>query len=775
MVLPVLGGTPAVWNTCVVFFQGMLLVGYAYSHTVTRYLSVKWQVGLHLVLLAAVLPFLPIQLGSELDVPMDSDPTGWLLTRLVLMLGFPFLIVSSSAPLLQRWFATADSASCQSSNPHETPNRKKGDPYFLYAFSNVGSLAALLLYPFYLETAFDLTSQRWLWFGGYLLLVAGFAACGLLTLTRRNHNLQSTKQPRNIAGNLPDASAGRTSIAKADATSGWLATWQQRIHWLALAMIPSSLMLGVTTYISTDVGSMPLLWVLPLALYLATFILAFGKIQLLPLPMLCRLLPGLLILMAVLLLVDLGSQPWILVAAHLATFFVVAMVCHGELNRLRPPVQRLTEFYLILSIGGFCGGLFNGMLAPALFNEIWEYPLALIAAAWLFPRQFKISPNQSTQSPDGQLSEKCCANSCWLTFGLDLAWPIGLTLSAVVLGTWGKQLLVQSLGLDAKMATVLLLFVVPAILCYRFVDRPLRFTLCYGVLVFSCQWSLTDHNVIDSDRGFFGVNKVAEEGDYRMLINGRTMHGLAHKLPKHKGEWFPLSYYHSNGPVGDIFRLANSDSSLKRVGVVGLGTGSIAAYSRQGQQFDFYEIDPIVARFASEYFGFLATSRGEHEVILGDARVQLERRVRSADTDGTEGTVGYGLLVIDAFSSDAIPSHLLTCEAFELYDSLLKPSPAKPRSGMLAIHITNKHLDLEPLFLAIAEKQDWNIAIRRDNLSGDHTDNGGRLSSVWVVLSKDPAPHERLLEYEGWQPLQGQPLSRPWTDEAHSLLDVLSW
>ena len=754
MLLPVLGGTPAIWITCVVFFQGMLLAGYGYTHGLAK-LPVRWQVGIHIALLAIAMAWLPIRLADNLDVPASHDPTIWLLGQLLAMLGLPFLVVSSSAPLLQRWYGALPQ-----NESVATSTRQSRDPYFLYAFSNVGSLAALISYPFWFETAFELTTQRQLWFAGYLALTLGFVACGIwLLLTANRKSADSPKLARQ-----------GHSIAKDSIEPGALAphqsVWRQRARWLVLSVVPSSMMLGVTTYLSTDVGSMPLLWVVPLGIYLVTFILAFAKIQLIPQPLLVRALPALLILMGILLLVDLGSSPWLLAGAHLITFFAVAQVCHSELNRTRPSVERLTEFYLLLSIGGFLGGVFNGIVAPALFNQVWEYPLILVAAALIFPRSHAIATTELKAQDKGEDSASAKKRSARHALIVDLAAPFVVLGLAAVISSIESTGLFKAMGMDFKLVAIFVLFILPAIVCYRFVERPLRFSLIYGAIIFVCQAALTDRNVIESERGFFGVNKVAidHEQGYRTLINGRTMHGLQRLDPERSTD--PLSYYHRQGPIGDLFTIVNSSRQLPHVAIVGLGTGSIASYAQAGQRFDFYEIDPVVHRFASDpaYFSFLSQSPGDCQVILGDARIQLEK----AERLGRQ----YDAIVIDAFSSDAIPSHLLTVEAFELYARLLSENTG---TGVLAVHITNKHLDLEPLLAAVSQDSGLHARIRRDNLAGDHTDNDGRLSSVWVILASDERALLPFDELPCWQPLSKKRLSRAWTDERNSLLDVISW
>ena len=716
MLLPSLGGTPAVWNTCVVFFQGVLLAGYTYAHYVSSRLRPSNQVKLHFILLGLICFLIPIRMFVWSEVPTHSDPTIWLLIQLALMIGLPFFVISANAPLLQRWYGLI----IQSRNTEDSSKQKNKDPYFLYAFSNIGSLTALLAYPFLIEPQLGVSQQSIGWSLGLTLLVVGFLACGWLIFS-----IRKTESACNVASEI------KTNLIRKPEK-----LWKQRLHWVALAAVPSSLMLGVTSHLSTDVGSVPMLWVIPLAIYLTTFILAFSRKQIISHQRLVQISPILILLMAVVLLVDLGTNPWTIVPVHLITFFVIAMVCHGEMNRLRPSVERLTEFYLLMSIGGFVGGVFNALVAPQLFQEVWEYPLALIAACCLRPQLGTTKVGFSWK---------------------DLAWPVGIGLygfASLKMASW--------LGCEGKLATAAILFLVPAIVCYGFVERPIRFALCVAVIIFSCQWAMVDQNVIMTQRGFFGVNKVSldRQAGFRMLINGRTMHGI--QFLDSKRELEPLSYYHRTGPMGDVFD-SQSVSRAKQVAIVGLGTGSVASYSKPDQTFDFFEIDPVVCEIASnpQYFSYLQNAKGRCNLIVGDARVQLKR---------TANEKKYDLLVIDAFSSDSIPIHLLTTEAFQLFRQRLH------NDGVLAVHITNKHIDLKPLLVGVAEMQKWNLHIKDDQLQGDHKANDGKLSSTWVVFTFGDPDSEtiRSLKNRSWSKLDGTTLA-PWTDERSNLLDVLKW
>jgi spermidine synthase len=514
-------------------------------------------------------------------------------------------------------------------------------------------------------------------------------------------------------------------------------------------------MLGVTTFISTEVGSAPLIWVIPLALYLLSFVVAFSRIAPRVHPHLIRALPILLLIMPVLLVVDLGQFPLTVAGFHLATFFVIATVCHGEMARLRPPPGRLTEFYFWMSLGGVLGGSVNALVAPHVFNDVWEYPLFLVLAALLRPRA---------------ASESAIQRWHWH----QMAWPAALGLS-VVAAQW-----MRVRGIESRVAMTLVAYAIPAGLCYLIQGGSrLRFAVCYALLVFGSASALKSERVVTAERGFFGVNKVVCDRDdgFIMLINGTTMHGLQRTDGARRAE--PLSYYHPDGPVGDLFALAHAEG-LNRIGVIGLGTGTIASYLQPGQTVDFYEIDPTVSEFAQDprYFSFLQECRARWQIISGDARVRLRELAaqygpREPELQPVAWHAGdqrrYQLLVLDAFSSDSIPSHLVTVEAFQLYLSVLQ------NGGMISANITNKHLDLRPLIQALAETLGLHAVIREDRVVGTLRQNNGRTSCVWVVLTTESNVAEALKNGKGWRDLTTHRTVRVWTDDFCNLLDLITW
>ncbi|WP_406694934.1 fused MFS/spermidine synthase [Singulisphaera sp. Ch08] len=693
MVLPLLGGAPAVWTTCMVFFQAALLAGYLYAHATTGWLGIRRQAGLHALLLLFPWFFLPIGIVEAAGVSLagSTNTTGGLLTLLFMSVGVPFFAVATTAPLLQRWFAG-------------TGHPTAADPYFLYGASNLGSLAALLAYPFVIEPNIPLAKQGELWAGGYVVLAAlivGCAAAAGRSASPRSHDAQRPVRPE---------------------TGRW---WR----WVLLAFIPSSLMLGVTTYLSTDIAPVPLLWVIPLALYLLSFILVFARKPIGLHGGMVRALP--LEVMALALILGFGLvQPW-LIPLHLLAFFTAALVCHGELARDRPATQHLTAFYLAIAFGGFLGGSFNALVAPLVFNRVAEYPIALVLACLVVPGA----------GPDRRPTR----GRKW-----DLAIPFlvfGLTTA----------LIKNDRGWIGPLGTMLVSGLV-TLVCWTHRTHPVRFGLTIGaVLLASGTTAGVNGRVLHQERNFFGVLQVTEDLQSRShrLFHGRTLHGQQSLDPARRRE--PLSYYHRSGPIGQVFDAfhARPSEAGRNVAVVGLGVGSLAAYAEPGECWTFYEIDPAVFRIASDprKFTFLRDSRaGSLQVILGDARLKL----REAPDQR------YAVIVLDAFSADAIPMHLLTREALAIYRRKLAGQ------GILAFHISNRSIELESVLEALARDAGLVCRIRSDrNLTPEETVTG-KQESIWAVMAARDSDLDRVATDPKWampRPRDGS----VWTDDFSSL------
>jgi hypothetical protein len=701
MILPLLGGTPAVWNTCMVFFQAVLLIGYLYAHATTRWLGVRRQARLHLALLLVPLLALPIGIARDWTPPGDANPIPWLLLLLLASVGLPFFVVSTSAPLLQKWFAS-------------TGHPAARDPYFLYSASNLGSMLALLGYPLLMEPSLRLADQGWLWGVGYGLLVLLMAGCAM-----RVWRLPASVTHAETADQGPEQANDADRL-----TAG------QRCRWVMLAFVPSSLMLGVTTYITTDIAPIPLLWVIPLALYLLTFILCFARKPLLPHGAMVRVLPVLMLPLVILILAQALQPWWILIPLHLLAFFTASMVCHGELARGRPSTRHLTEFYLWMSFGGVLGGLFNALLAPLVFPMVAEYPIAMALACLLLP-----ATHLAQQSARGR----------WLDWGLPLALGGG---TALVL--WG----LENMGPAASLLLKVLVFSVLAGCCFAFTGRPLRYGLGMGaLLVVSLFSGVISGRLQHIERSFFSVHRVMvdEGGKYRLLYHGTTNHGLQSLDPARSRE--PLAYFYRTGPIGQVFSEFRGRAAKPHIAIVGLGTGSMACYAEPGQHLTFYEIDPTVVRIASEprYFTYLKDCRGKYEVILGDGRLTL---ARAPDKK-------YGMIVLDAFSSDSIPTHLVTREALALYLS------KSTDDGILAFNVSNRHLDIEPVLGDLAH--DAGLVCRAqlelDDDISEEEKSLGKLASHFVIMARKPAHLGSLARDGRWKDVRGRPGERVCCDD----------
>ncbi len=693
MLLPSLGGSPAVWNTATVFFQAMLLCGYLYVHLTTRLLGVRRQAVLHVALLILSLLTLPIAVASGWQPPVDHTPVFWLIGLLTISMGVPFFLLSATAPLLQSWFAQTRHAEAQ-------------DPYFLYAASNLGSLLALVCYPAVIEPLLKLSAQSTLWTWGYAGQLTLIVLCTLLLLAGQKH--------------------ARPSVAPCVSAPSRV-SWTDRLHWIALAFVPSSLLLGVTSYIVADLFSAPLLWVMPLAIYLITFIFAFARRPWLKTEWMIRVLPYGIIPIAI--TYAWPSSTWLFLPLHLAAFFIASMICHGELARRRPAVSDLTAFYLCLSIGGVLGGLFNAVIAPLIFNSIYEYPIAIVLACLLVPAR-----------------DETFGRPVWK----DLVLPLGLL--AILAVPMVAQETIGRLGIG-------LFFAFGGLAVFSFAGKPLRFALGTLVLLVTAGASTLSGETLERERSFFGVHKVVSQQDGAVITlkHGTTFHGAEHSAPE---QWrTPMMYYAPAGPAGQVFTALKGHKTLRTIGVVGLGAGSLACYRQPSESWTFFEIDPVVGKFARDtrYFHFLSECAPDSKIVLGDARLSLK--------DVPDRS--YDLLVLDAFSSDSIPAHLLTREAFRLYTDKLAAG------GLILFHISNRHLALAPVIGALVA--DAGLAAKHEAYMPSSAAVAAKLDqtpSEWVVIARR-AEDLAFLSDPPWTQLSAALRSGVWTDDYSNLLSVL--
>jgi hypothetical protein len=836
MILPKLGGTPQVWNTCMLFFQTVLLLGYFYTHATTTYLKPRRQMMLHGALL-----FLPLFVmlgfgmtsGQPIDVSWWEPPAGFnpifhTLWLLAIVVGIPFFVVSTSAPLLQRWFSF-------SGDP--TAN----DPYFLYGASNLGSLLSLAFYPFVIEPFATVPVQTWVYFVGYVILMALIFRSALLVWNRAevaqpdspnpdhvapdplpaetvpvttaaSTAIQSSKtvgKKKGLKGGVAAASAAATpSISRAPLHDPKTAplTFGRCVRWALLAAVPSSLMLGVTSYVSTDLSPFPLVWAIPLAFYLLTFILVFAKW-----PIEWTREPHTLMLW-VMPLLAVPIFCWILFWRNYAPgpiFFssiaiaVMTLALHGELAKDRPAARHLTLFFLLMSFGGMLGGLFNALIAPTIFTGIWEYPLAVIVACFVMPNLVErgwVDGLILDSAPDLEKSMVDASDNFAKSFGSKPTgkpfvfvyfWDIvvGIIIALVAWYTTSHRAemgsrvagLLSFLGwADAQRSPQVYqigAYLIPIILCIIVMGRKLRYAIgIAGLLFFGYILGERDRNILYADRSYFGVLKVLENdeqeprGDdyardprdgkdmrfeakylpkgmsippYTYLMHGSTYHGRSYQIPELSR--LATTYYHRFGPIGVIMERFNwfpgdqntfwadnrMPASMVGLGAtsaigqsvlplsqivnawseppfatVGLGTGTMASYVRPFQHLAYYEIDDKIRNMSEKdnpYFLFVKEARergGNVEIIMGDARQSLEKEKKRYDEWLKSGQQGptpmregyYKAIVLDAFSSDAIPVHLITEEAIKLYLSKLTPD------GVLMVHTSNRHLSLpEPV------------------------------------------------------------------------------
>jgi hypothetical protein len=763
MLLPKLGGTPAVWNTCMVFFQALLLAGYCYAHLATTKLKPQRQILLQLFFLLLPLSTIPIVVSHANVPPSDGNPVLWLLGSLALSVGLPFLVLSTSAPLLQKWFAL-------------TRHVSAADPYYLYAASNLGSMTALLSYPLVIEPYLTLRadrwlSQSWLWSIGYGLFIVLTAACALAVWRSRKY-----VQPADLAPRVEDIESQQVIPIR------------QRLRWIALAFVPSSLMIGTTTYITVDIAAVPLLWIVPLSLYLLSFVIVFARW-----PKFMHASAVVAMPIAILLLVystETTSKPTIewTIALELLALFLVSLVCHGELARSRPPTQFLTGFYLLLSLGGVLGGLFNGIVAPLVFRSVLEYPIAIVLACLLLP---PLKPSEKIWS--SKFFPRVNARLLGWTIDLLAALVIGIFTYSVLFaadrlkairseatdaagleingiliwlathGSDGIKYAATHLSVEPTKIEALLLFGLPLLLASLMSGRPVRLGLAVAAFMLACgawRWQ-SETPIVYQQRSFYGVLRVEHlpatefQPESYSLLHGTTQHGQQFRDPRRRRE--ALTYYHASGPVGDIFAAMTGRLEKRALAIIGLGTGTLASYGKTGQEFTFYDIDPAVKRIASnpEFFTYLSDSAAQVKIILGDARIRLEEA-----PDGE-----YGMIMVDAFSSDAIPIHLITKEAIELYFCKLNAH------GVLAVHISNRYLNLEPVLGNLAENLEL-VARGRSDDKIDARTLPGKNRSQWIVLARRIGDLGRLAS--DWTSVERNRKVGVWTDDYSNLLRVFN-
>ncbi len=673
MILPLLGGTPSVWNTAMLFFQVTLLAGYAYAHGTTRLLGIRAQAIIHALVVAVFTLVLPIAIPDGWIPPADKDPTFWQLGLMAVVVGGPFFALAGTAPMLQRWFSATDHPDAH-------------NPYFLYAASNLGSMTALLAYPVVFEPLMTLQVQTGAWMAGYIALIGLIVLCAMLVW-------------RHIKD---DDKAGKSSEVPE------VITWGRRGMWLILAFTPSSLMLGVTTFITTDIASAPLLWIVPLAIYVGTFIIAFARKEVLSYRALLWIHTVALAFVISFTVLNFRPGTLYMVILHLMLFSTSALACHIDLARLRPHAGHLTEFYLIMSFGGALGGVFNALIAPNIFVLPIEYVLVLSLACFL--RFASIEKHSFANFKSNLLNNiREGKKGGIITFGVITLLYLSMSFGVLAL---------ENFTLAAVMA-----FVVPLTLVFLF-DRRWMFAVIATiglVLSMGISWNLGKDSLYWG-RNFFGVVRVVNtKYNYRIMTHGTTMHGAQPTIPEL--ELLPISYYYKKTSVGDVFRIVDEIPGPHKIAGLGLGAGSIACFRKAGRSIDFFEIDPEVVHVAEnpEYFTYLSNCGTPYEVFLGDGRLKIAERPDSL----------YDMIFLDVFSSDNIPVHVMTVEAFEIYKKKLKPD------GLIVMNISNRYLDLRPVLSAIAREIGYTVVFKATKAGIIDEGKIPYTGTIFAVMSKD--------------------------------------
>ncbi|WP_125932995.1 fused MFS/spermidine synthase [Kiloniella majae] len=727
LVLPLLGGAPAVWNTAMIFFQSVLLAGYLYAHFLSSAFKLRNQIIIHLVLMAIAMLFLPIAIPTEYEIPSENWPSMWLLGLFTVAIGLPFFIISANAPLLQDWFRSSS-------------DKDANDPYFLYAASNIGSIAALAAYPLFIEVQFGLVTQTWLWSYGFVALLILIFICGVIL-----------KRQKQTVSPLVSQTANHKNQSAPNVKS--------YINWIILALIPSALLLSLTNKITTDLLATPLLWVFPLILYLLTFVIVFSKHQIIPHHIVEKLTPYCLILITFLnVSVTQASTIIFFTIGNLFCFFVLALYSHGLLAASRPDAKYLTNFYIAMSFGGVLGGIFISMIAPVIFSDVYEYIILLIIIALIMPRKTKtlVAIVKKRVGPKAQ------------------SYSADIIFSLILIGLFLARFQIEENDIISKLISTILLSLLLLIILEG-VGRPFRLALTVAIGLFVIPLLKgSQHDILFQERSFFGVYAVKKlttesksdrsfKETAHLAKHGTTIHGI-----QIKGSLEPQSYYHKETGLGKLLE-AYDNKNINSVAVIGLGTGTAICYRQAGQHWSFFEIDPLVETMARnpKLFDYMQECAQETEVIIGDARLSLKNI-----SDAT-----YDLLIADAFSSDAIPIHLMTKEAFNLYKKKVKDN------GIIILHISNRYFDLEPIVAATAKAS--NLKARIYDYTRPQSDikqHPYRYSATWVALAQDSKTLDDLIpltgtkddkENLGWRELSHKENVKAWTDDYSNVLSAL--
>jgi hypothetical protein len=705
MALPLLGGAPSVWNIALVFFQFMLLMGYLYAHGLQRF-APRTQIVIHVTLLVTAALTLPLNIPGWYAEPSSSSPTLWLLGLLTVAVGLPFFALAAQAPLMQRWFSFSD-------------DKDAKDPYFLYAASNIGSMIGLIGYPLAMEPSFGVRLQNFIWAGGFLGLILLVATAAAMTWK------SSIKVPPVSSLSAP-------------------VPMSEQFMWILLSSIPSGLLVAVSNILATDIGSLPMLWVLPLIIYLLSFVIAFDRHDRLPIHKMPVHIAMALILAGIFAYSSFAENIWVGLLLLLLPFFIIATACHGRLVSKRPETSHMTRFYVLMSLGGAIGGGFSSLLAPVIFNWIYEFPILIAVAAAVLA-----SPAVGTYKQS--IVRRFLNGDTHSILGHIMAISFALVVAMIGSALVNKMQLEMSIPMP-QMAGVFGCIGILVALCFMSRTLPFRFAATIaisGLVLHGFSQIMGNRHNLFQGRSFFGVNvvKILEAKKVAILQHGTTVHGAQSQLQALRYQ--PQSYYVADSGVGQVMRKLN----FKNIGLVGLGSGGLSCYHRPGQSFTYFEIDPLMISIARnrKYFSFVSDCTPDARIILGDARLQLQRLATEPKFD---------LLIIDAFSSDSIPIHLITAEAMNLYLSRL------PADGLLMVHISNRFFNLEPVVGRLAQNSGLHTAINRFTAPTNPPIGTYPASSIWIAASRDAALIEKVRGLgPGWKSLAIKPGQSLWTDD----------
>lgn len=703
MILPLLGGTPQVWNTAMVFFQTILLAGYGYAHIASKYLSIRMQIGIHAALLLLFSVLLPMVVTADKVPVQGQNPVIWQLFIMLAVVGGPFFILSASAPMLQSWFSKSD-------------HKNAENPYFLYAASNLGSIASLLAYPFVIEPFFDLGQQAMYWQYGYYVLCILICVCALPTWNYKPKATPFTNQSDS------DKLSRKTQVT-----------------WIFLAFVPASLLLGVTTHITSDIAPVPLLWVIPLALYLITFVIAFAQKSVIDLKDIRDYL-GLLVLFWIALAVIYKNVGILFAFLNMLAFFFIALVFHSKLHAQKPKARHLTYFYLCLSLGGVLGGVLNAILAPYVFIIPLEYALVLCVGMSICYGSKKLKKAE------------------YYYYFLGLMGVLAASIPAEVF----SQKLEDLFTIVFSSETLRYVLAAICLICLTIsLNRRWIFGIAAGLIFlinkpgnFLFYFS---NEVLYVGRNFFGNVKILDtDTNHRLFIHGTTTHGLQSKDPKYSK--IPMAYYYEESPNGELLKYKDAIQGNQQLAIIGLGVGTMACYQKKGREFDFYEIDPLVIEIAEnpKFFTYLSDCGSPYKIISGDARITLAKAKDQS----------YDFMLIDAYHSDNIPIHLITKEAVGLYLKKLKTD------GILGFHISNRYMDLKPILKNLADHYGLVSYFKKtDALCEDNSDFV--IYATETVAFVKNSTQKAYLTKNGYTPIKSDTKTRLWTDTYSNILQAL--